>query len=327
MTGTFLLAALLAVPYCPEPPRDALVIGHRGSGASSAENAHAENTLPSMLHALDAGADMVELDAQLTADGVPVLMHDFTLQKTTDLHGCLAERTYAELATADASLGSGAAAASIPTLREVLDAVAARDAGAINIELKVNTGGACPVTDLDALAAAVASEVLAAGMRERVVYSSFSWEMLEAMLQEDADAKVAFLTTTGGEELTALQQEAADAGFYGLNPIYFVVSEDEDTWRGLLLDGARLSPWTVNDRPTMRRLFAGGVYGLITDHVADAIEERAAADAEHACSTAGDVTVEEEVGCSSAGGASGWLLMASALWLTLRRLRRHPAAR
>lgn len=73
------------------------VIGHRGN------RAHApENTLPSLLEAVALGADAVEFDVQVTRDGVLVLMHDLTLDRTTDASGAVAAYTFAELQGVDA---------------------------------------------------------------------------------------------------------------------------------------------------------------------------------------------------------------------------------
>jgi len=73
------------------------VIGHRGNRAYAPEN-----TLPSLLEAVALGADAVEFDVQVTRDGVLVLMHDLTLDRTTDATGALASFTYADLAGVDA---------------------------------------------------------------------------------------------------------------------------------------------------------------------------------------------------------------------------------
>ncbi|NCW45285.1 MAG: glycerophosphodiester phosphodiesterase, partial [Gemmatimonadaceae bacterium] len=68
------------------------VIGHRGN------RAHApENTLPALLEAVAIGVDALEFDVQVTRDGTLVLLHDRTLDRTTDATGPLAARAYAEL--------------------------------------------------------------------------------------------------------------------------------------------------------------------------------------------------------------------------------------
>jgi glycerophosphoryl diester phosphodiesterase len=74
-----------------------LVIGHRGAAARAPEN-----TLPSFQLALDQGADAFELDVHASSDGIPVVFHDATLERTTNLSGPIAARSAAELRAADA---------------------------------------------------------------------------------------------------------------------------------------------------------------------------------------------------------------------------------
>ena len=104
------------------------VIGHRGAAAYAPEN-----TLPSFEHAVEVGADGVELDLHCTADGHLVVIHDDTLERTTDGSGAVEERTLEELRGFDAGYrftpdrgetfpfrGRGVR---IPTFEEVLAAV------------------------------------------------------------------------------------------------------------------------------------------------------------------------------------------------------------
>src|SRR3954463_9396296 len=72
---------------------------HRG-----AMDTHPENTIPSFQEAIQAGAHMIELDVQLSADGVAVLMHDDTVDRTTDGHGAVASLTFAQLHALDAGV-------------------------------------------------------------------------------------------------------------------------------------------------------------------------------------------------------------------------------
>lgn len=101
------------------PPRDLFldlsarpVIGHRG-----ASGLLPENTLPAFALALALGVDGLEFDVRLSADGVPVVHHDPTLERTTNLRGPVGARTAAELAGADAGNGHG-----VPSVEVVLEA-------------------------------------------------------------------------------------------------------------------------------------------------------------------------------------------------------------
>lgn len=104
-----------------------LVIGHRGAAAEAPEN-----TLPAFSRALERGADALELDVHLTADGVPVVVHDATLDRTTDRSGPVRALTLKQLGQVDAGArftpDAGATfpwrgrGVTVPTLAEVLAA-------------------------------------------------------------------------------------------------------------------------------------------------------------------------------------------------------------
>jgi len=88
-----LLAMLYAAPCAPQ----IAVIAHRGE-----HRAHPENTLPAFQAAIDAGADFFELDVRTTADGRLVLMHDATVDRTTDGHGPVRSLTFDQIRALDA---------------------------------------------------------------------------------------------------------------------------------------------------------------------------------------------------------------------------------
>jgi glycerophosphoryl diester phosphodiesterase len=101
-----------------------LVGGHRGNPAE-----HPENTLASFRSAIELGVDMIECDVHLSADGELVVIHDHTLDRTTDATGLVAQRTLAELRRLDAGGGER-----LPVLAEVCEL--ARDRVGLCIELK-----------------------------------------------------------------------------------------------------------------------------------------------------------------------------------------------
>lgn len=101
-----------------------LKIGHRGAAGYEPEN-----TLRSFAKAVELGADMVELDVHLSSDNVLAVIHDDTLDRTTNGQGPVSEKSFAELQALDAGNGE-----KIPSLREVFDLVLGK--AKINIELK-----------------------------------------------------------------------------------------------------------------------------------------------------------------------------------------------
>ena len=139
-----------------EPGRR-LVIAHRGASAEAPEN-----TLESFRLGLAQGAEALELDVRLSADGIPVVIHDPTIDRTTNGTGTVAELTVDQLQRADAGGG-----ARIPALRDVLEAFPT-----IPILLEVKAAEA---------QAAVAAEIDRAGARDRVVIASFQHRALEKL--------------------------------------------------------------------------------------------------------------------------------------------------
>lgn len=109
-----------------------LVLGHRGAMAL-----RPENTLASFRHALDAGSDALECDVHLSADGHLVVLHDETLDRTTDGTGPVSAKTLAELRALDAGSRFDPAYAGerLPTLAEVLDL--ARGRAPVVVEFKI----------------------------------------------------------------------------------------------------------------------------------------------------------------------------------------------
>ena len=104
--------------------RRALVGGHRGNPAE-----HPENTLASFRSAIELGVDMIECDVHLSADGELVVIHDHTLDRTTDGSGLVVQRSLADLRQLDAGGGER-----LPVLAEVCEL--ARDRVGLAIELK-----------------------------------------------------------------------------------------------------------------------------------------------------------------------------------------------
>jgi glycerophosphoryl diester phosphodiesterase len=147
-----------------------LVYAHRGGAAL-----RPENTIVSFDHGLSLGADGLELDVHLSRDGVVVVHHDATLERTTGARGPIAQRTAEELAAIDAGYrfqAEGqypfrAQGIGVPTLREVLTRYPDKP---LIIELKVNR---------PELARRVIEEVRTADAVGRVALGSFGWRVLQ----------------------------------------------------------------------------------------------------------------------------------------------------
>ena len=140
-----------------------VIFAHRGASASAPEN-----TLPAFDLAAQQGAKAIELDVQLTADLEVVVIHDLTLDRTTDGSGRVRDHSLAELkqlivSSPDLSLSP---AAEIPTLKEVLDRLPSEIL--INVELK-NLA-----TPFDSLAEITAEQISSSQAQRRVLISSFN---------------------------------------------------------------------------------------------------------------------------------------------------------
>lgn len=105
-----------------------MVAGHRGDCYN-----YFENTMPAYQMAMDAGADMVETDVHLTKDGVLILMHDDTVDRTTNGTGLIREKTFAEMRELNA--GSKYEPQQVPTLEELLQLLADTNV-TLNLEIK-----------------------------------------------------------------------------------------------------------------------------------------------------------------------------------------------
>jgi glycerophosphoryl diester phosphodiesterase len=224
-----------------------LVIAHRGASGT-----RPENTLAAFRRAVELGADMIELDVQLTRDGEPVVIHDTTLERTTDGAGCVKDRTLAELRALDAGAWFGPAFAGerVPPLAEVLAAVPL----AINVELK-------PGGD-DGLEARTLAVVEAAGALGRIVFSSFEMAALERLRALSPGATLAILWETAAiaEALRCAKRVAARALHLRKNAVRDAVVASA------VGAGLQVRVWTVNDPGELAGLAAIGVHAIFTDY-------------------------------------------------------------
>jgi glycerophosphoryl diester phosphodiesterase len=222
------------------------VIGHRGASGT-----RPENTLVAFRRAAELGAEMIELDAQLTRDGAVVVMHDWTLERTTDGQGPVGARTLEDIRRLDAGSWFGPAFCGerVPTLAEVLGAVTLR----VNVELK-------PVGD-DGLESRALAVVHAAGGLGRVIFSSFAPTALERMRSLSAQAELAVLWEAAPVAAALPLAERVRARALHLR-------NDGATPENLaaaVRAGLAVRVWTVNDPDEFARLASARVDGVFTD--------------------------------------------------------------
>lgn len=215
------------------------IYGHRGASGRLPEN-----SLAALLGAVAAGADGVEFDVRATADGVPVLLHDRDLARTTSGRGPIDEMTLATLATVQTADGGP-----IPTLAAALHAIGYRLR--IDVELKQ------PGIEQAVLA------VLRADARAPYLISAFDWECLRQIRRLDPAVPLWPLAMAVDESLLAAAAELKADG------VALAVSGFDDSAANRLAQ-ARLSValWTVNDPEQARAARDRGVSILITDEPA-----------------------------------------------------------
>jgi glycerophosphoryl diester phosphodiesterase len=223
-----------------------VVIAHRGASGT-----RPENTLAAFRRAHEIGAHMLELDVQLTRDGEVVVMHDWTLARTTDGGGDVSGRTLAEIRRLDAGrwFHPDYAGEPVPTLAEVLATVPLP----VNVELKARGP--------DGLERRALEVVRAAGALDRVVFSSFDAESLVRLraLSADVDIAVLWYRTRLAAGLDLLARVGATA---------LHVRKDRVAPEGVreaVARGASVRAWTVNDVEESRRLEGLGVSAVFTD--------------------------------------------------------------
>jgi glycerophosphoryl diester phosphodiesterase len=223
-----------------------LVIAHRGASGT-----RPENTLTAFRRAEAVGAHMIELDVQLTRDRKVVVMHDWTLRRTTGGRGRVCARTLAELRRLDAGAWFDPAYAGegVPSLGEVLDAVKLP----VNVELKARRD--------DGLEAHALGVVRDAGAEGRVVFSSFDPRSIRRVRRLDPHAAIAVLWSSRRFKMAL--RLAAGVGATALH-----IRKDAATpaeVRAAVVSGLEVRAWTVNDPADFARLGGMGVAGVFTD--------------------------------------------------------------
>lgn len=194
---------------------------------------------------------MVELDVQLSRDGEVIVLHDWTLDRTSDGRGRVGKRTLDEIRRLDAGTWFDRAYAGehVPTLAEVLAAVRLP----INVELKSQRD--------DGLEARTLAVVESAGALERVVFSSFDPESLVRLRALSAHADIGVLWS--GRRLAPALRLAGRVGATALHIRKDAGASAEV--RQAVGDGLVVRAWTVNEPAESTLLAAAGVSAIFTD--------------------------------------------------------------
>lgn len=224
------------------------LIGHRGQRIP---NGVAENTVASVENALASGAEGVEVDVRLTADGFAVCLHDRDLYRVAGSPNLVRQLTYDELRRIPLANGDVA-----PRLADVTDVVRGR--GLLIVQVKDDPAQRHPV------AASVVTVLRKAELNDAVVFSSFSSRLLDQA--RGLEPRLARALVTGPDVPAAAGlRRAVAAGHSELHAHVRTVLADHDIADRARQHGCGLRCWTVNREVDARLLAVAGVASFITD--------------------------------------------------------------
>jgi glycerophosphoryl diester phosphodiesterase len=228
------------------------IIGHRGAKSTAPEN-----TLAGIRQAAREGATWVEFDVKLTADGYAILMHDETLDRTTNGQGPVRQMALHDIRQLDAGIRFAPEwrGEKVPTLSEALHLLAELGMG-FNLEVKP-----CPGREAETARAAVADvEACWPGTRPLPLFSSFKPVALQALREASPGAALAYLA---GELPPEWRAETERFGCRAVNLSWKHLTRSQVA--EIKAAGYLLLVWTVNEPQRAREFLAWGADGIITD--------------------------------------------------------------
>lgn len=270
-----LLALAVTIAMLAEAaPRKITVQGHRG-----ARTVRPENTIPAFQYAIDAGADLLELDLGVTSDNVLVVHHDQTINLTIceGPEGETAIRRLTLEQVKQFDCGSKRAegfprqelvpGTRIPTLDEVLALAPAGDFW-FNIEMKSNPKRPELAPEPEEFARLVAEAVRKHNLTRRVVVQSFDWRNLIALKAIAPEIKRAALYGGLPKDFVKISEEAGGTKIVSPHHLLVTKSRVQKAHQA----GLEIVPWTANTPRQWDKLIRAGVDSIITDDPAGLIE-------------------------------------------------------
>lgn len=226
--------------------KEVQVIAHRGYSSC-----FPENTMAAFEGACELGVDYIELDVQLSKDGIPVLFHDTDMKRLTGQKGLISDYTYEELQAFDVGSWFSAdfAGEQIPTLRDALEYIQTQSC---KVYLELKDCGQIPGFE-----ESIVEVVNSTGMQNRVVYASFNYEYLKKI--KEIDMNSAILYNTKSDKKTLVQKYPAE--FYGL----YLESATADLIDVIHEAGSMAFAWTVTTPEEMTNLMEIGIDGIVTN--------------------------------------------------------------
>ncbi|MCM3722946.1 glycerophosphodiester phosphodiesterase [Solibacillus isronensis] len=263
LVGTGMALSLLLSPFSQSFAEEPTVgerkqvsnVAHRGATAYAPEN-----TIAAFDLAVDMKADYIEIDVQRSKDGELVLIHDTTVDRTTDGTGKVGDLTFKQLRSLDAGSWKGEqfTGEPIPTFEEVLDLYR----GKVGILIELKAPELYPGIE-EQVAAALIERNLDKPQNEKIIIQSFNFESIKKMDQLLPQVPIGVLTSNRADTtLEALQEFSTYSDWF--NPSYGIVTEELVNQVHSL--GMQIGSWTVRSQEAADFLFEMGVDAIISDY-------------------------------------------------------------
>lgn len=251
-----------------------LNIAHRGYSGK-----FYENTMIAFKKAIEYGADGIETDVQLSKDGIPVIIHDETLDRTTNGHGFVKDYTLSELKSfriisvghvkelkekmddnyteEEINYFKECSGEEIPTLEELLELVSKSELKVLNLELKNS------IVEYDGLEEKVIDMIEKYKLKDRVIISTFNHLSLIKVRKLDPDIVLGALTET---TLANVVKYLKDIDVQCYHP-YFPSILNEQYMNDIKKGGIMVNPYTINTESDMKAVINAGVDNIITNEI------------------------------------------------------------
>jgi len=229
-----------------------LIFGHRGASMHAPEN-----TLSAFRLALEMGADGIELDITPSADGVPMVIHDPNLERTTNGKGDVRQLSAAEIQRYDAGVhfGSKYAGERVPTLQEVFEAFGNRTR--YNLDMKTFYDADRPIVRT------VLALIEEFKLEPYVLIASFSLDTLRWFTEESRKIRLGVLISQHTPHMMREDGRRWGVRYEALHPHHSLV--DAQAMRRARQHRKKMVVWTVNDPIRKREMAQLGVDAIITD--------------------------------------------------------------
>ncbi|MFZ5823110.1 MAG: glycerophosphodiester phosphodiesterase [Bacillota bacterium] len=246
---TLLLTACTAGPAASgkrEAAGTVEVVAHRGG--------FPENTLSAFRKAMATpGVGAIETDVQLTKDGVPVIMHDLSVDRTTNGNGLVIELTLAEIQ----ALRTKESSEPVPTLEQVAELVAAHPTMRFLLEIKSPVPAEAPAKVLEI--------IRRHKIADRTVIMSFDAKIVAEVVRLAPDQQTCYLARQMTDEVLASPAQVLGMRFKDLTSAQVKEAQAK---------GKKVYAWTINQEIDMQTAMIMGVDGIISDQYAKAIDVR-----------------------------------------------------